>query len=111
MDGKAAEAEGGFKAVTWNACVDAIRPYYKGSSDLTAKCTKNKFGSYKRIWRIFAVKPEGWVGTRHNPESKPKNLSEELKSQLQREGNVRLAVDRDIEVMTLYILSPSFVIL
>jgi hypothetical protein len=27
-EGKA--AEGGFKAITWNACVTAIRPYYKG---------------------------------------------------------------------------------
>ena len=61
------------------------------SLDLTAKCTKNKFDSYKQICRIFAVKPEG---TRHNPESNPKKLSEELKSQWQRKGNVRLGTSR-----------------
>ena len=33
-----------------------------------------------------ATKPEGWVGTWHNPENNPKRLSEEVKRQLQREG-------------------------
>ena len=51
LEGKA--AEGGFKSVTWNACVNAVKPHYKGSGGLTAKCCRNKFAQYKRTWRIW----------------------------------------------------------
>jgi hypothetical protein len=43
LEGKA--AEGGFKAITWNACTNAIRPHYCGGGEVTAKCCRNKFGS------------------------------------------------------------------
>ena len=51
LEGKA--TEGGFKSVTWNACVNAVKPHYKGSGGLTAKCCRNKFAQYKRTWRIW----------------------------------------------------------
>jgi hypothetical protein len=74
LEGKA--AEGGFKAVTWNACVAAVKPHYKGSGGLTAKCCRNKFAHYKRIWRIWKAHCRSVSGWGRNDEGVPVNESD-----------------------------------
>ena len=74
LDGKA--AKGGFKASTWNACVNIIRPHYHGGGEVTAKSCRNKFGYYKRIWRLWKAHCQSISEWSLNVDGVPVNESE-----------------------------------
>jgi hypothetical protein len=74
LDGKA--AKGGFKASTWNACVNIIRPHYHGGGEVTAKSCRNKFGYYKRIWRLWKAHCQSIPEWGLNDDGVPVNESE-----------------------------------
>jgi hypothetical protein len=74
LEGQA--AEGGFKAVTWNACVKAITPYYRGEGHLSAKSCRNKFAVYKKVWRQWKTHLRAVSGWGSNEEGVPVNESD-----------------------------------
>jgi hypothetical protein len=74
LEGKAAKS--GFKASTWNACVNTIRPLYHGGGELTPKSCRNKFGYYKRVWRLWNTHSRSVSDWGLNNECVPINESE-----------------------------------